>query len=203
MHEQEKRLDTFNFIIKRVEGAEYQPEFIEKNAVVQTLGIQKQKEELHQEKKKWVEYCERTRKEEDLIERYGNEIRGEVPDYEKTFEQHKMEAKTVEQVRENIAKKEEEQNTMYLKPGKMTDKEWDKERRKRKRLQKEERQERESNEKLERQSPFHLFEERVHKIGCRCKAEEMRRGRFCDTCKLIVRVNKDMLEQFENASHGR
>jgi hypothetical protein len=82
-----KNGNTLDFIVKRAQEVEYQPEFNKKHAVVQTLGLQEQKEELQQEKKKWVEYCERERKEEDPIERYCNEIRGEVPEYEKTFEQ--------------------------------------------------------------------------------------------------------------------
>jgi hypothetical protein len=202
MDKQEKR-DTFDFIVKRAQEVEYQPEFIKKNAVVQTLGIQKQKEELQQEKKEWVEYCERKRKEEDPIERYCYEIRGELPDYEMTFEQYKKDAERVWQVREDAAKKEEEQNTMDMRPEKMTDKEWIKMRSKRIRLQREEKKEQESDEKLERQSPFYLFLCEVNKIGCRCKAEEMRRGKFCDTCKLIVRVHENMQELFKNASQGR
>ena len=196
-------MDTFDFIVKRAHETQYQPDFIEKNAVVQTLGIQEQKEELQRKKKEWVEYCERKRKEEAPIERYCYEIRHELPDYQLTFERYEKKAERVWQVREDIAKKEEEQNTMYLKPEKMTDKEWDKERRKRKLLEKEIIRERESNEKLEQQSPFHLFVHMIDKIGCKCKAEEMRKGIFCETCKLLVKVHTNMLEQFKNASQGR
>jgi hypothetical protein len=34
-------------------------------------------------------------------------------------------------------------------------------------------------------------------------AEEMRRGIFCDTCKLIVKVNDYMMDLFKMASQGR
>jgi hypothetical protein len=194
MDELEKqRKDTFDFIVAKAMEPEYQPEFIRNNAVVQTLGIQKQKEELLEEKRQWLKNGEEEKKREDPIERYCHDIRGEVPNYAITFEQYKKEEERAWQERRDVLEKEQGENTMYLKPERMTEKQWVKERRKRKRLQQEEMKHRESDEKLERHSPFHLFEGRVHKIGCECKAEEMRRGIFYDTCKLIVKVNEHML----------
>jgi hypothetical protein len=204
MDEQEKqRKYTFDYIVSKAQEPEYQPEFIRNNAVVQTLGIKKQKEELLEEKRQWLKNCEGKKKREDPIERYCHDIRGEVPSYETTFEQYKKEEERAWQERQDILKKEQGENTMYLKPESMTDKQWIKERRKRKRLQQEEMKHRESDEKLERQSPFHLFKRRVDKIGCECKAEAMRRGIFCNTCKLIMRVDEYMLELFKKASQGR
>jgi hypothetical protein len=204
MDEQEKqRKDTFDYIVAKAQEPEYLPEFIRDNAVVQTLGIKKQKEELLEEKRQWLKNCEEKKKREDPIERYCYDIRSEVPYYEMTFEQYKKEEERAWQERRDILKKEQGENTIYLKPERMTGKQWIKERRKRKRLQQEEEKHRESDEKLERQSPFHLFESRVHKIGCECKAEEMRRGIFCDTCKLIMKVNEYMLDLFKEASQGR
>ena len=91
----------------------------------------------------------------------------------------------------------------HKKPDGMTNKQWIEEKRKRKRLRKEERFQEEADRILERQSPIYMFRQRVDEIGCRCEAEEMRRGIFCETCKLIRRVNEYMLDLFKNASQGR
>jgi hypothetical protein len=80
-----------------------------------------------------------------------------------TFEQYKKEEERAWQVRRDILKTEQGENTMYLKPERMTDKQWIKERRKRKRLQQEEEKRVESDEKLEQQSPFYLFKHRLDK----------------------------------------
>ena len=37
-------------------------------------------------------------------------------------------------------------------------------------------------------------------IGCRCQVEDMRQGVFCDTCRLLVRVHKYMLDLFKEAA---
>jgi hypothetical protein len=80
-----------------------------------------------------------------------------------TFEQYKKEEERAWQVRRDILKTEQGENTMYLKPERMTDKQWIKESRKRKRLQQEEEKRVESDEKLEQQSPFYLFKHRLDK----------------------------------------
>jgi hypothetical protein len=86
----------------------------------------------------------------------------------------------------------------------MTKTHWEKERKKKKRLAREVRKERESNNKLElNRSPVNLLSERIDKISCRCKAEEMRAGQFCKTCKILTKVNEYMESLLKNASEGR
>ena len=106
-------------------------------------------------------------------------------------------------MRDAILKEEQDAQTTDVKPEGMTNKQWSKEKRKTKRLKREERNQEEADRMLELQSPHRLFRQRVDKIGCRCEAEEMRRGIFCDTCKLMRRANEYMLDLFKNTSQGR
>jgi hypothetical protein len=107
-------------------------------------------------------------------------------------------------MREAILKEEQDAQTTGVKPEGMTNKEWVEEKRKRMRLEKEERMQQESDRKLKwNASPFRAFSKTVDRIGCRCKAEEIRKGVYCDTCKLIVRVHEYTLDLFKNTSQGR
>jgi hypothetical protein len=202
MNEREKqRQDTFDFIVRRALEPDNHPD------TAKVLYIQTG--ELQRKKREWLEYCKEKLKEEEPIERYCYDIRGIAPDYDLSFEEHLK----CEQEWENIRRArmqqfdkeiEEEASGFYrVKPEGMTNRQWIEEKRKRERSKREDRKERESDEKLERQNPFHLFKRRVDKIGCECKAEAMRRGIFCNTCKLIIRVDEYMLELFKKASQGR
>lgn len=52
-------------------------------------------------------------------------------------------------------------------------------------------------------NPLNLFLERLAKVGCRCEAEQMRSGEFCDTCKLVAKINEFTLDLFKRAAQGR
>jgi hypothetical protein len=204
MDEQERqRNDTFDFIVRRALEPEYQPDYIEEKTVVQSLGLQEAKKALLEQKRKWLEHCKEQKKQEDPIERYCYDIRCEIPDYEKSFEERQKEIEESWQMREATLKEEQDAQTTWVKPEGMTNKEWSKEKRKTKRLKREERNQEEADQVLKQQSPHRLFRRRVDKIGCRCEAEEMRRGIFCETCKLIRRINEYTLDLFKNASQGR
>lgn len=62
-----------------------------------------------------------------------------------------------------------------------------------------------SDRKLEmNNTPMDLFESEIlSKIGCKCKAEELRQGVCCDTCRLIIRVKDYTLSLFKDAAQGR
>lgn len=199
----EKPEDVLYFILNRALEPEYQPDYIEEKTVVQSLGLQEAKKVLLEQKRKWLEHCEEQKKQEDPIERYCYDIRCEIPDYEISFEVRQKEIKELRQIRDAILKEEQDAQTTDVKPQGMTNKQWSKEKRKTKRLKREERHQEEADRMLEQQSPIYMFRQRVKKIGCRCEAEEMRRGIFCETCKLIRRVNEYMLDLFMNASQGR
>jgi hypothetical protein len=204
MNDQEKwKKDVFDFIVRKALEPEYQPDYIEEKTVVQSLGLQEAKKALLEQKRKWLEHCKEQKKQEDPIERYCYDIRCEIPDYEISSEVHQKEIEELRQMRDAILKEEQDAQTTDVKPEGMTNKQWSKEKRKTKRLKREERNQEEADRRLERQSPIYMFRQRVVKTGCRCKAEEMRRGIFCDTCKLIRRVDECMLDLFKNASQGR
>jgi hypothetical protein len=52
-------------------------------------------------------------------------------------------------------------------------------------------------------TPIRLFEDQVDKIGCECEAEDIRQGIFCDTCKLMTKVNSYMMKLFKDFAEGR
>jgi hypothetical protein len=145
--------DVFDFIIKKAAEPEYKSNFIDNHPVDQTLGLKKRKEELLKQKREWTEYCKKLKKQEDPIERYCYDIRSEVPDYEISFEEHLREEQEVANIRQlNTQKFLEYIDTRQffrMKPEGMTDKQWVKEKRKKKRFEREERKESEYNGRLE------------------------------------------------------
>jgi hypothetical protein len=52
-------------------------------------------------------------------------------------------------------------------------------------------------------TPICLFEDQVDKIGCECEAEGIRQGQYCDTCRLITKVNNHMMKLFKDFAEGR
>jgi hypothetical protein len=76
-----------------------------------------------------------------------------------------------------------------------------KEERKQYRLDK---KQREKDRQLENTSPITVFERRIGEIGCECEGERIRvAGEYCDTCRLIVKVDEYMMNLFRNAAQGR
>lgn len=158
------------------------------------------------ERQEWKENQEEVRKEEDPIEQYSNKILGIIPDYEISYEEQKKIEQENWEYRSKLGHEmlEREAEVTRDKPEGMTKKEWDKERRKKKRLLREEEKEGKANFELRyRGTPNHLIEKRIKKIPCDCTAEKMRQGIFCETCRLLVRVNEYMLDLFKDASEGR
>ena len=148
----------------------------------------------------WKESQEQA-KQEDPIERYCNTIRGITPDYEISYEESvKMQEENWNYREKNLEKERESWNKPI---DGMAKTEKEQERRKR-RLVREERKQLESDRNLEYHgTPSRLLSKRVDKIGCECEAEQMRQGIFCDTCKLLVKVNDYILDLFKRESEGR
>jgi hypothetical protein len=86
------------------------------------------------------------------------------------------------------------------KPEGMTNKQWQDLKREKKLELKEEKQRRQSDKELESNSPFHMLSKRIEKIDCNCKAEDMRQGRYCNTCQLLGRVNEYLEDRFRIAA---
>jgi hypothetical protein len=188
---------TFNFIVRRALEPDNNPD---------TAKHLRQGEDLKEARQEWQEYCNRKMKEEDPIERYCYQIRGETPDYEMSFEQSEKLDQESMHARQETLKQERymQQERRLTKPEGITKTKWIKDQRKKGRLHKEEQKQRKADRRLEWYGrPVNLFSDRIAKIGCECEAEQMRRGVFCDTCKLIVKVNEYMLELFKRTAQGR
>jgi hypothetical protein len=154
------------------------------------------------ERQEYQEYQEETKRDEDPIERYSNKILGIIPEYELSYEeQKKIEVENWE-IRSKAGHEllERESEVTRDKPEGMTKKQWDKERRRKKRLLREEDKEARANSELSYHgTPNHLIEKRIRKIPCECEAEKMRHGIICKTCRLLVKVNDYMLSLFKDA----
>jgi hypothetical protein len=154
------------------------------------------------ERQEYQEYQEETKRDEDPIERYSNKILGIIPEYESSYEeQKKIEVENWE-IRSKAGHEllERESEVTRDKPEGMTKKQWDKERRRKKRLLREEDKEARANSELSYHgTPNHLIEKRIRKIPCECEAEKMRHGIICKTCRLLVKVNDYMLSLFKDA----
>jgi hypothetical protein len=44
---------------------------------------------------------------------------------------------------------------------------------------------------------------KVDSIWCDCEPEQLRRGIYCRTCRLVLRVDKYMMELFKDVAEGR
>jgi len=178
---------TFDFIIRR--ATELNRDYDTKTYVT--------KAQLAQQKKEWEEQCKLMREEakkEDPIVKYCDDIRGVTPYYELSFEKmQELEAKNGEERKHNMNE---------LLTNRFTDtKRSTKEERKQYRLEKKQQQ---KDRQLENITPIRIFERRVRKIGCECEGERIRiAGEYCDTCRLIVKVNEYMMNLFRNTAQGR
>lgn len=65
------------------------------------------------------------------------------------------------------------------------------------------RREHETDDVIQSHTPGRIFRNKVSAIHCSCKAENLRRGIYCKTCKLMLRVDKYMMELFKDAAEGR
>jgi hypothetical protein len=190
---------TFEFIVRRALEPDDHPDNAKYTAI--------QTNELREEKRKWKEDCRRKNKEDDLIERYCYDIRGESPEYESTFEEMIKIRRAGDQaarMSEKFYETAGQRSLIRNKPEGMTTKQWINEKRRQKLLLKEQMKQEQLDSDLESsKNPLSLFVNRLEKVGCRCKAEQMRRGIVCDTCRLIVKVHEYTLDLFNRASQGR
>jgi hypothetical protein len=192
--------DVFDFIYRRANELRYNRSA---SAPIQ-IG------DLKEIRREWLEESRELIKQEEDIERYCYGIRKENPIYEMSFEEylkHKqgilnLRASRIQQISNKIDA--EASGFLAVKPKGMTHKQWTQEKRRRKRLEKEKEKQAEDDRKLERDTnPLHLFSKRIDKIGCRCIGEEIRQGKICETCKLIVKVDNYLLDLFRHASEKR
>lgn len=160
----------------------------------------------NKEKLEWEKYCEEKKKNEHIIERYCYDIRGETPDYEMTFEESEKKAGESWEYRQDLLEKERDPEWEYRSGDKregLTKSQSEKQKKRKRLLAREQRKEHKANWDLKMNSPVHMLSKMIDKIDCRCEAEEMRAGKFCDTCRLIVKVHEYTLDLFKRTSQGR
>lgn len=87
----------------------------------------------------------------------------------------------------------------------MSKSKWEKERQHKRRLLRDIRKLYDSDSELEwNVSHFRMFtKDIINKIGCECKAEQMRIGIFCKTCQLIHKLQNYTLNLFKDTAEGR
>ena len=90
------------------------------------------------------------------------------------------------------------------KPKGMTDKEWKKQKTRLRKERREENKQRELDDKLlSHFTPWTMLKDQIGTIHCRCEAQGIRQGHFCDTCKLLVKVNEFLIRLFKDSAQGR
>ena len=52
-------------------------------------------------------------------------------------------------------------------------------------------------------TPWWIFHQKVMAIWCDCRPEQVGRGIYCKSCKLILKADKYMMELFKDAAEGR
>jgi hypothetical protein len=165
--------------------------------------------ELEQDKKDWKELQDSIKVKEDEIERYCHKIRGTIRPSELPFEEYRKQSSEDWKLREEILEKiereeEEEANFQREKPEGMARKQWQKEKSRRRLLKREEVKAKLLDEKfLLRNTPHQIFIDRLHKVQCECTAIGIRQGIYCQTCKLIIKVNEYTMQLFKDAAEGK
>lgn len=153
----------------------------------------------------WQKECEKAKKSPTyLIERYCDEIHDEVSYYEQTFEEMEKADKENQKYRREINRKEiNERVQLHQKPKGMSDKEyanWKKEYRKQ-RIQ--ENKQNRADTAIKEHTPNQLVYQKIMAIDCRCEPQDLRQGKYCDTCKLLMKVDSNMMSLFKEAAEGR
>ena len=90
------------------------------------------------------------------------------------------------------------------KPEGISKTKWERQQRRTRKAIREKHKQEAADQKLEFEgTPQYHLREQVEEIGCECKAEEIRAGNFCDTCKLLFKVEQYMIDLFKRESEGR
>jgi hypothetical protein len=142
------------------------------------------------------------------IEHYCNVIRNITPNYELTYEEYKELGNKSEEYRNKLRDEDIKRNKILHdkipKPEGINKTKWERQQRRIRRMVREEIRQEEKDSELELHStPSYLFSKVIDEIGCECKGEEIRAGNYCNTCKLLVRVNEYLHHLFKAASQGR
>jgi hypothetical protein len=162
-------------------------------------------------KKEWKENIEKRRKDPNfLLKHYCYEIRNEVDPCDETFEEY------VERLEESWKSRQEDHkleialsNHKYAllnhnqKPKGMSNAEYNAKRKELRRQRRQENKERKADQAIEHNTPFWILWNKIRIISCQCKAEGLRQGIYCDTCKLLLISDNHMMDLFKDVAQGR
>jgi hypothetical protein len=200
----EDKEDPFDFITRR--ATELSQDINDRD---ETPEMKRKREiEDREESKKYFEETIMPQKESETeLEKYCRDIRGEVADWELTFEEFYKQQKEHEKSRDKILTEFEQLQNSFdntRRPKGISNKEWEKRRKRIKRELREQRKQKELDDKLVfTMSPLAMMEDKISSIRCRCEAEQIRAGHYCDTCKLLVKVNDFLMRLFKDTAQGR
>jgi hypothetical protein len=170
---------------------------------------------LEEEKREWIETCKLAKKTENPLDRLCYDILGVIPDYELTFEEWKNDDDAFQDKRHRIADQEVKDRDLESKktfqsrrrrPEGITNKEWEKERKRVKREKNEKSKQDQLDRELEyKYNPANMLYEKIEKIKghCDCKGENIRQGIVCPICKILTKVDSYMMTQLKDAAGGR
>lgn len=131
-------------------------------------------------------------------------------DLSRTYEEDKAQPNLTKQYREEM-KQEYLEDCKILagkipkpKPEGISKTKWERQQRRIRKNIREKHKQEAADQKLESEgTPQYHLREQIDEIGCECKAEEIRAGNFCDTCRLLFKVDQYMIDLFKRESEGR
>lgn len=195
-----KKADVFDLIINRAQQLAHDNTEHKTTPAMRATKLKTEKQ-VYKEYQEWERKKLETRNKTYPILCYCDDIRGVVHAYEITFEEYKKTSEASEKYREKLMN-EKGQNRKQ--PMKNMTKAEQKEERKKRRLVREQHKQDKLDQNLEAyRTPSYLLYKVIDEINCECEAEKIRAGEYCDTCKLLVKVNEYMLDLFKRESQGR
>ena len=174
-------------------------------------------DEDKRERQEWQEERDRDRKEKGEFGDYANKILGRtewymIPTFEEYITASEEKDDDMNERRKVSGRRMwsgiMERARPAQKPEGMTNKEWQREKR-RKKSELEEQgvktmtQYDRDVETKHQLSPWWIINHEMSKISCECDADELRVGECCSTCKLLRKVHANMSDLFKDASEGR
>ena len=200
----DKQDDPFDFIMTRSKELAQGYD----DALITPEMRRKQEIEEKEESRQYFENTIKKRKQtETELQRYCREIREEVPDWDLTFEEYYKEEKEWQRIKSKRFDAEQQKDRELddsNKPKGITDKEWKKQKKRLRKVRREENKQRELDYRLRTHStPWAMLLDQIVTIHCRCEAQGIRQGHFCDTCKLLVKVNEQLIRLFKDSAQGR
>jgi uncharacterized protein YozE (UPF0346 family) len=161
-------------------------------------------------KQRWEEERAQYQKEETyLIKRYVSQIRNKVDYRDQSYEElerHREAETDTKAYDERMARVDriiKEDGFLAEKPRSMSEQEWVKRKREIRARRIHESSEYNADMAIITHTPWWIFHDKVNAIWCDCEPEQLRRGIYCKTCKLVLKADKYMMELFKDAAEGR